>query len=400
MRKKQLAKITEKSADSRRQSLSKRIHSILRTGSDIIDLTANEPDFPTPDHIKKAGIAAIEHNLTTNFPGNDLPDLRDAISSKFRSENNVHLSPDEILITHGEKDSLFIALRTLCDPGDEVIISSPYSDNYVEAIRSVGARPIIVETTEAHGFKITGRQLRKALSLKSKVYIINSPSNPTGVVYSHEEIEDIAFVIADAGLYVISDEIFEHFVYDGVRHVSIGSIDTMHDFTVTIKGISQTFSMTGWNFACMGAQKSIIEKVSEIQNQITVNASFISQKAALAALTSPTDTVHSMQEEFEHRRNYVIGELGSIRYISCIKPKGGIYVFPRVDEYYGTSYGKFHIRSDMDLCEYLLTEGKVATLPGSQFGSSDNIRLSLTLPIKQLKQGMQRIGNYLSLLRS
>jgi len=372
---------------------------MMRAGIDVVDLTASEPDFPVPDHIKKAGIAAIEHNLTKNIHGNGTADLLDAISKKFKSENNVHWSPAEILISQGEKESIFIALRTICDPGDEVIILSPYCRSYPEIARSVGAKPIIVGTTEATGFKVSPRQLRNALSLKSKVCIFNSPANPTGVVYSRAEIEDIAFVLADAGLYVISDERFEYFVYDEAQHVSIGAIDSLREATVTVNGLSQAFSMIGWPLGYMGAHKSIIDKASEIQAQISSKVSTLSQKAALAALSSPPDHIRRMQEEFRHRRNFMVGEFDAMRYISCIRPKAGLYVFPLLHEYHGTSFGNFQIRSDLDLCEFLLSQGKVATLPGSAFGSSDNIRISLAAPLEELQKGLQRIDTCLNLLR-
>lgn len=399
MRRKQLAKITNVSSGSHIRKLSERIHAMMRAGIDVVDLTASEPDFPTPDHIKKAGIAAIEHNLTKNIHGNATADLLDAISKKFKSENNVHWSPAEILISQGEKESIFIALRTICDPGSEVIILSPYCRSYPEITRSVGAKPIIVGTTEATSFKVSPRQLRNALSLKTKACIFNSPANPAGVVYSREEIEDIAFVLADAGLYVISDERFEYFVYDEVRHVSIGAIDSLREATVTVNGLSQAFSMSGWPLGYMGAHKSIIDKASEMQDQVASNVSAVSQKAALAAISSPPDHIRRMQEEFRHRRNYVVGEFDAMKNISCIRPKAGLYVFPRVHEFYGTSFGNFQIRSDVNLCEFLLSEGKVATLPGSAFGSSDNIRISLAAPSEELQKGLQRIDDCLNLLR-
>lgn len=399
MRRKQLAKLTNLAPNLHVQALCERMHIVMRAGIELIDLTASEPDFPPSGYIKKAGIAAIEHNMTKNSHGNGTADLLDAISKKFNSENNVHWSPSEILISHGEKDLIFIALKTICDPGDEVILLSPYCKSYPDIVRSLGAKPVIVRTTEATGFKIHPRQLRNVLSLKSKVCIFNSPAHPTGIIYSREEIEDIAFVLADAGLYVISDERFEGLVYDDVQHVSIGAIDSLRDATVTVNGFSQTFSMTGWPLGYMGAHKSIIDKASEIQARIASSVNAVSQRAALAALSSPTDYVRCIQEEFKHRRNFVVGEFGAMKNIMCIRPKAGISVFPRVDEYYGASFGNFQIRSDVNLCEFLLSEGKVATIPGSVFGSSDNIGISLAASLGQLQRGMQIIGDCLSRLR-
>ncbi len=386
--------------ESQTLALSARAVAMKRKGIDVISLAAGEPDFPTPDYIKRAGISAIEHNFTKYTPNSGIQELLEAISNKFKKENELHWSPDEILVSSGAKHSIYNALHAICNPGDEVIIISPYWVSFPEMVKFVDAKPIIIKTSDASGFKITPRELRKSLSLKSKVLIFNTPSNPAGTVYTREEIEDIGTAIADTGLYVISDEIYEHLVYDGTRHFSIGSIESLRELTVTVNGVSKAFSMTGWRLGYMGAHKNIINNAAKFQGQVTSNACSISQQAALCALTSPLDEVWRMRDEFEKRRDYIVGELNAMHGISCSKPKGAFYVLPRVDEYFGTSYGSFQIRSDVDMCEYLLVEGNVATVPGSAFGSPEYIRLSYAASIDDLRKGMQRIGDCLTKLKS
>lgn len=395
-----LSKKAELVSESQTLALTARAGAMKRNGIDVISLTAGEPDFATPDHIKQAAIAAIEHNFTKYTANKGITELREAISDKFKKENNLEFSPHDILVSSGAKHSIFNALQAICNPGDEVIITSPYWVSYPEMVKLVDAKPIIINTTDENGFKITPRELRKALSLKSKVLFFNTPSNPTGAIYTREEIEDLSAVIADVGLYVISDEIYEHIIYDDAHHFSIGSIDSLRDLTVTVNGVSKAFSMTGWRLGYMGAHQSIIQNAAKFQGQVTSNACSISQKAALCALTSPLDEIWKMRNEFQKRRDYMVGELNAIPGISCARPKGAFYVFPRVDEYFGTSAGSITIRNDVDLCEYLLTEGKVATVPGNAFGSSDYIRLSYASSMDDLRKGIERIGECLKKLRA
>lgn len=400
MRRRPLSRKIGTVAESQTLAISARAAAMKREGIDVISLTAGEPDFPTPDHIKRAGIAAIEGNFTKYTANKGIPDLLEAISNKFRKENDLPWGTAEILVSSGAKHSIFNALQAICNPGDEVVITSPYWVSYPDMVKLVDAKPIVIKTTDKSNFKITAKELRKALSLKTKVFIFNSPSNPTGVVYSQEEIEEIAAVIADTGMYVISDEIYEHLVYGDAAHFSIGSIDAVKDLTVTVNGVSKAFSMTGWRLGYMGAHKEIIANAAKFQGQVTSNACSISQKAALHALTSPLDQVWRMRDEFEKRRDYVVGELNAIPGIMCTKPKGAFYVLPRVDEYFGSSADKYAIRSDVDLCEYLLLEGKVASVPGSAFGAQEYIRLSYASSMDELRKGIERIGECLGKLAS
>jgi len=395
-----LSRKAQNISESQTLALSARAVAMKRDGIDVISLTAGEPDFPTPELIKRAGTVAIEHNFTKYTANKGIRELLEAISDKFKKENNIHWEPDEILVSSGAKHSIFNALQAICNPGDEVIIPAPYWVSYPEMVKLVDAKPIVINTTDKSGFKITARDLRRSLSLKTKALIFNTPSNPTGAVYTREEIDELASIIAETGIYVISDEIYEHLVYEETKHYSIGSVDSIRDLTVTVNGVSKAFSMTGWRLGYMGAHKDIIANAAKFQGQVTSNASSISQKAALFALTSPLDEVWRMRDEFERRRNYIVGELNAIEGISCSKPTGAFYVFPRVDHYFGMISGDYQIRDDVDLCEYLLVEGKVATVPGSAFGAPENIRLSYASSMDDLRKGVERISDHLAKLSS
>jgi aspartate aminotransferase len=387
-------------SESQTLALSARAGAMKREGIDVISLTAGEPDFPTPDTIKKAGIAAIENNFTRYTANSGIVELLEAVSVKFRNENNIHWSPKEILVSSGAKHSIFNALQAICNPGDEVVIPAPYWVSYPEMVKLVDATPVIIDTTDATDFKISADDLRRVLTPKTKLLLFNSPSNPTGAVYSQEEIEAIAAVVAEAGIYVISDEIYEHLLYDSQKHFSIGSIDSVKERIVTVNGVSKAFSMTGWRIGYLGAQKEIVTLAGRYQGQVTSNACSISQKAALAALTSPLDDVKKMCVEFEKRRDYIVGALNALPGVVCNKPVGAFYVFPRFDHYFGTSYGDTVINDDIVLGEYLLVEGKVATVPGSAFGAPEFIRLSYAASMDELKKGIERIGECLNKLKS
>jgi aspartate aminotransferase len=387
-------------AESQTLALSARAAEMKREGIDIISLTAGEPDFPTPQHIKEAGIEAIESNFTRYTPNNGIPELLEAISIKFHKENNLHWSPSEILVSSGAKHSVFNALQAILEPGDEVLIVSPYWVSYPEMVKLIEGVPIIIKSGMENHFKITPEMLERAITPRSKVFIFNSPSNPTGAVYSNTEVEALSDVIAKHELYVISDEIYEHLIFDGQEHVSIGSYDSVRDLTITVNGTSKSFSMTGWRLGYLGARKDRVALASTFQGQVTSNASSISQHAALIALTSPLDAVWNMRDKIQERRNYLVKALNSINGIECLIPAGAFYVFPKVSSLFGKYTEQYSIQNDAELCEYLLVEGKVAAIPGSAFGAPEYLRLSYTTSTHNLKTAIERIGESLAKLRS
>jgi aspartate aminotransferase len=368
-------------------------------GVDVVSLSAGEPDFPTPEHIKQAAITAIQENFTYYTATQGIPELIKAICDKFKRDNNLQFEPSQILVSCGGKHSIFNALHAICNPGDEVLIPAPYWVSYPDMAKLADATPVILQTTDIADFKISPEQLRAAITPRTKVLIFNSPSNPTGSVYTRKEIEAIADVIYDTGIYVISDELYEKVLYDGKEHFSIGSIANVRDHIITVNGVSKAYAMTGWRIGYMGTTKEIIAEAEKVQSQATSNPASISQKAALAALTGPEDDVQRMVVEFKKRRDYICKELNSIPGVTCTIPGGAFYVFPNVSRLYGTSPNGRMIHNSTDICKFLLEVEKVAVVPGSAFGSDDYIRLSYACSMNDLEKAIARLKDGFAKLR-
>ncbi|HTY10338.1 MAG TPA: pyridoxal phosphate-dependent aminotransferase [Bacteroidota bacterium] len=360
-------------------------------GVDVVTLTAGEPDFPTPFHIKRAAISAIENNYTGYTINAGIVELRKAIADKFKRDNNLSFDPSQILVSNGAKHSIYNALKAICNKGDEVIIPAPYWVTYPEMVKLVDAVPVIINTTEANDFKMTPVQLKRAITKKTKALLFCSPSNPTGTVYSQEEIEALAKVTAKADLYVISDEIYEKVIYDGAKHFSIGSIPDVRDHVITVNGVSKAFSMTGWRIGYLGAKKEIVDAAEKVQSQVTSNASSISQHAALAALTGSDDEVNSMASEFLRRRNFIYDAVTSIEGITCAKPKGAFYIFPNLSGFIGKKAKGKTLRSGDDIAQYLLDEERVVIVPGSGFGAKNYARISYACSMQELEKAAVRM---------
>jgi len=296
------------------------------------------------------------------------------------------------LISCGAKHSLFNAIFALCDEGTEVIIPSPYWVTYPEQVKLAGARPVIIETTEATGFKVSGRQLRGAINPNTKAFIINSPCNPTGVVYTRDELEELASIAVERGIYIISDEVYEKIIYDHKRHISIASLGKeIKDLTITINGVSKTYSMTGWRIGYAAGSKEIIQAMSNIQSHTTSNPTSISQIAALKALEGSYECVEKMVDEFDKRRRFIVDRLNKIHGISCSKPDGAFYVFPNVSKLIGLRFNGERIHDVLSLSNILLNEAHVAVVPGSDFGAPNYIRLSYATSLEDIKEGLCRI---------
>lgn len=368
-------------------------------GLDVISFTAGEPDFPTPDAVKRAGIGAINENFTKYTPNRGTPELLRAIAGKFLRENGIETDPGRILVSSGAKHSIFNALQALCNRGDEVVIPSPFWVSYPEMVRMADATPVLVRASVKNQFKMTAAQLKKAVTKKTKAVILNSPCNPTGAVYSREEIEAIGAVIESTGVYLISDEIYEKILFDGEQHFSPGSIPAIRDQVITVNGVSKAFSMTGWRVGYMTARKDIISVADTIQGQVTSNANSVAQKAALAALTADlAGVIRGMVNEFDRRRRFLMERMNEIPGIHSITPKGAFYLFFDIGAYLGKKAGKTTIRTSDDLCEYLLTGHHVALVPGTGFGEKQWVRLSYACSLEELQNGMQRIRQGLAAL--
>jgi aspartate aminotransferase len=368
-------------------------------GIDVINLAIGEPDFHTPDDIKEAAKKAIDDNYTSYPPVPGYADLREAISLKFKEENGLDYSPDQIIVSAGGKHSLINVILTIVNPGDEVIILAPYWVSYYDQIILAGGKPVIINTTIDNDFKATGDEIEAAITPKTRAILFNSPSNPTGMVYSRDEMEKIARVIEKhEGVFVLSDEIYEHITFSG-EHISMASFDFIYDRVITINGVSKGYAMTGWRIGYIGAPLWIAKGVNKLQGQFTSGVSSISQRAALAAVTSKTDSKERMREAFLKRRDLVCGLLSEIEGLNVRVPQGAFYVFPEVSHFNGKSDGDIKINDSTDLAMYILEKAHVATVGGAGFGSPDCLRLSYAASDKELIEAIRRIKEALAKLK-
>ena len=362
-------------------------------GIDVLSLTAGEPDFPTPQHIKDAAVKAIQENFTKYTINTGIPELRKVISEKLLRDNNIAVDPSQILVSNGAKHSIFNALQAIVNKGDEVIIPAPYWVSYPEMVKLVDGKPVILKTTEKTDFKISASQLKKAITKKSKALILCSPSNPTGSVYSPDELQEIAKVIEKTGIYVIADEIYEKVIYDDAKHFSLASIPEIKDFIITVNGVSKAYSMTGWRIGFMAANKAVIDAADKVQSQVTSAPNSIAQKAALAAFAGNDNEVHAMTAEFKRRRDYIFSEMIKIPGVTSTNPKGAFYLFPNISAFFGKSFNGQKIKNSDDVAQFLIKEAQVVTVPGSGFGANNNIRLSYACSMQELEKAVSRMRN-------
>lgn len=388
---KSLSRVVDKTEASQTLALTALAKKLHAEGVDVVTLTAGEPDFPTPFHVKEAAKKAIEDNRTTYTANAGILELRKAIADKFQKDNNLSFSPDQILVSNGAKHSLYNTLKAICNEGDEVIIPAPYWVSYPQMVALVDSIPVVVQTREENEFRLTPDELRGAITSKTKALMFCTPSNPTGSVYSRRELEELATVIAEHEIYVIADEIYEKVIYDGAEHFSIGSVPAIRDLVVTVNGFSKAYSMTGWRIGFLGAVQNIVANAEKVQGQVTSNASSISQYAALAALSGPEDELRNMAAEFQRRRDFIHGAVASIEGISCIKPRGAFYVFPNVSAYYGRTFRGTIMESGDDIARFLLDEERVVVVPGSGFGAMDHVRISFACAMSELEKAAERL---------
>jgi aspartate aminotransferase len=368
-------------------------------GIDVIGFGAGEPDFDTPAHIKEAAKKAIDSGFTKYTPASGMKELKEAICRKFENDNNLDYSPEEIIVSCGAKHSIFNAILTLCHEDDEVILPSPYWVSYPEMIKVAGAKPVILKATPENNFKITPQQLQEAITSKTKLLILNSPSNPTGMVYPKNELLPISKILTEKGIFCISDEIYEKIIYDGQAHISIASLTPeIKKLTIVVNGVSKSYSMTGWRIGYAAGPKEIIQAMSNLQSHSTSNPTSISQKAALAALEGPQEPLCNMVAEFVKRRDYMVERLNSIKEISCLKPRGAFYVFPEVSQIIGRIFKGEIIKDSVFLAEILLDEANVAVVPGSVFGADEYLRLSYATSMKNISKGLERIERLINKL--
>lgn len=355
-------------------------------GIDVCGFGAGEPDFDTPEHIKAAAQAAIETGFTKYTPSSGIPELRQAIAEKFKADNGLDYKPSQIIVSNGAKQSCYNAIMAVCDPGDEVIIPAPYWLSYPEMVRLAGAEPVIVPTTEENDWKITAEQFEEAMSPKTKMIILNTPGNPTGSVYTKEELRALSEVAAEEDIYILSDEIYEKLVYDGTEHVSIASLTPeAYDLTITVNGFSKAYAMTGWRLGYLAAPEPIAKAIDSMQSHSTSNPCSFAQKGALAAIKGDQQCIVDMREEFNLRREYMYGRLSSISGITAVKPLGAFYVLANI-----SALGL----NSTNFADRLLSKANVAVVPGVAFGDDRTVRLSYATSLDVIKKGLDRIEEF------
>lgn len=360
-------------------------------GIDVISFGAGEPDFNTPENIRKEGIRAIESGLTNYTPASGITELKEAVCAKFKKDNNLEYGPENIVISNGAKHSIFNALMAILNPGDEVIIGIPYWVSYPELIKIAGGKPVYIKTIEENEFKFSVEDLEKVKTSNTKAIILNSPSNPTGSIYNRKELEEIAEWAVKNNIFVISDEIYEKLVYED-EHVSIASLnEDIKKLSIVINGMSKAYAMTGWRIGFLAANKDITKVISNIQSHTTSNPCSISQYASVAGLIGNQNEVEEMKEQFKKRRDYMADTINSISGLSCKKPKGAFYIMVNIKELKGKVIKGVKINSSLDLARVLLDEGKVAVIPGIGFGDDDYFRLSYATSMENIEEGLRRI---------
>ncbi len=381
-------------------AMSARAKQLRREGHPVIALSAGEPDFDTPAPIGEAAIRAVREGFTRYTENMGWLPLREAISAKLKRDNGLDYPPEQILCSNGAKQSVALAIHALCRPGDEVLIPAPYWVSYPEMVRFAGAEPVVVPTTVEDQYRLRPEALAEAITEKTRLLILCSPSNPTGSVYPRRELEALAEVLRrHEQVFVLSDEIYEYILFED-EHVAFASLPGMKERTITVNGFSKGFAMTGWRLGYFAAEAPIVKAAAKIQSQLTSAPSSITQKAGLAALEMGLEPVRAMVEAFRERRDYVLGRLRAIDGIACPEPGGAFYLFPQVSAYFGTRSpsGRSITHSD-DLCFYLLEEHHVALVPGAAFGGPDGLRISYAASMEDLEEAMNRIERGLAALR-
>jgi aspartate aminotransferase len=366
-------------------------------GIDVVSYGAGEPDFDTPDFIKDAAIAAMKAGKTgyTATPG--IPELRKAISEKFKTDNGLDYSPDQIIVNIGAKHSVYEAMQAIVDPGDEVLLPTPYWVTYPETVKLAGGIPVVVKTDENNSYKITPEELKAAITDKTTLLVLNSPNNPGGFSYTPEELAALAKVLEGTDVMVMSDEIYEKLVYRGTKFVSFASLsEDAYNRTLTINGLSKAYAMTGWRLGYTAGPLEAIKAMGRLQSHMTQNPVTFCQHAAIAALEDTTGAVDKMVVEFEKRGAYMAERLNAIEGIECNVPTGAFYCFPDVTAHYGRNIGGAQIDSSTDFAKALLENAHVAVVPGDPFGCPKNVRLSFACSVEQIDKGIDRLAKWLA----
>jgi aspartate aminotransferase len=394
----QLSKRLEAMEESATLAMSRISRELKAKGKDIISLSLGEPDFNTPEFIKEAAIEGMRQNYTTYTPVAGYDDLRESISMKFKRDNNLNYSKDQIIVSTGAKQSIANVVMSCINPGDEVVIPAPYWVSYVEIVKVAEGVPVVIQAGIEHDFKITPQQLEQAITPKTKMIIFSTPCNPTGSVYTKEELKGLADVIAKyPSVVVIADEIYEHINFTG-KHTSLASFENVYKQVVTVNGVSKAWAMTGWRLGYIGAPKEIADACNKIQGQFTSATCSIAQRAAIAAMKADPSVLKEMIEAFHNRRDLVLKALNEMPGVKTNVPQGAFYVFPDISSFFGKSYNGTTIHNADDLCLFLLSEALVALVTGDAFGDPNCIRISYAASEETLTKAMSRVKEALSKL--
>ena len=378
-------------ATSQTLAMAAKARELRASGKDVIGLSLGEPDFNIPDFIKEAAKKAIDENYNSYTPVDGYTDLKQAIINKFERDNGLRFTSPQIVVSTGAKQALYNIASVLINPGDEVILPCPYWVSYADIVKLKGGVPVEVKTDIKNNFKMTGDQLMNAITEKTKMVWFSSPCNPSGSVYSKKELQEISNVLeSHKGIFIVSDEIYEHINYKGGHH-SIGSFENVKDRTITVNGVSKAFAMTGWRIGYIGAPEWIARSCNKVQGQVTSGANCIAQRAVITALTEKPEKIKYMVDEFKIRRNLILDLLNDITGFKCNIPDGAFYVFPNISHYFGKTIDGFEINNASDMSMFLLEKALVATVTGDAFGNPNCIRISYAASTEQIKKAVERI---------
>ncbi len=355
-------------------------------GLDVVGFGAGEPDFDTPQHIKDAAIKALQDGFTKYTPSSGIPELRQALADKFKKENGLSYKSNQIIVSCGGKHSCYNVVLATCQEGDEVLIPAPYWLSYPEMVKLAGATPVVLTTTDKTEFKVTPDQLRSAITPRTRLFIFNSPSNPTGSVYTPAEVKALGDICVERGVLIMSDEIYEHLLYDGAKHQSVASFSQAHyEHTIIVHGFAKAWSMTGWRLGFLAAPEPIAKAIDAVQSHSTSNPTSFAQKGAVAALTGPQDHLKTWLAEYDRRRKFAFQRLNGMPGVSCVNSKGAFYLFPNI--------AQLGLKSS-DFCARLLEKEKVAAVPGVAFGADNYIRLSYATSLQNIEKGLDRMDRF------
>jgi aspartate aminotransferase len=394
-----ISSIISKISPSATIAVAAKVDELKSKGFKIISFATGEPDFDTSENIKEAADQAMKVGFTKYTAVAGIKELREAICIKLKRDNHLECIPSQIIVSNGAKQALYNAFMTICEQGDEVLLPTPCYVTFPEQIKLAGATPIYVPTKEENNFRITLEELKAKYTPQTKVFVLNSPNNPSGSMCNEDDLKQIANFLVDKGIWVITDEIYENIIYDEAKHISIASLNQeTKDITITVNGLSKSYAMTGWRVGYAAGPEEIISAMIKLQGHVTSNINSIAQKGAIEALTGPQEMIETMRKEYARRRNYVVKKLNSIRGISCNSPDGAFYVFPNISKLYGASLRDIIINNGMDVVNYILEEAHVAVVPGEAFKYPNHIRLSFAISMENIKEGLNRIEAAISKL--